>query len=316
MIVSKIDGTNCKNLLGLSIHLKQYSMTLIEYYVKYENFEIPKCKICSSDCQYRNGLLFLKTCSSSNCKKSYAKIGTPHTETSKSKIRKKRLEYLSKKSGKTAWESRASGKLSHLEQWFFNRCINRELHTKYDIVNEYSIFKYSIDFAFINEKIAVELDGKCHFVNGDERIQTDIEKDEYLIQNGWRVFRIRYDELVDSKIDELISFIGSSSAKNFDDKIYRNSEFKPLQREVELKKCGNPNCSKLHSNPKYCSKQCYGLDIRYISRLNCRKVERPSYEELKKDVWDNGYSAVGRKYGVSDNSIRKWIKYYEKGWES
>ena len=25
-----------------------------------------------------------------------------------------------------------------------------------------------------------------------------------------------------------------------------------------------------------------------------------------------GYSATGRKYGVSDNAIRKWIKYYEK----
>ena len=25
-----------------------------------------------------------------------------------------------------------------------------------------------------------------------------------------------------------------------------------------------------------------------------------------------GYSAVGRKYGVSDNAIRKWVKDYEK----
>lgn len=50
----------------------------------------------------------------------------------------------------------------------------------------------------------------------------------------------------------------------------------------------------------------------YNSALKKRIVERPPYEELKKDVWNNGYSSVGRKYGVSDNSIRKWIKYYEK----
>jgi predicted nucleic acid-binding Zn ribbon protein len=43
-----------------------------------------------------------------------------------------------------------------------------------------------------------------------------------------------------------------------------------------------------------------------------RKVERPSYEQLKKEVKESSYCAVGRKYGVSDNAIRKWIKYYEK----
>jgi ribosomal protein S27AE len=50
----------------------------------------------------------------------------------------------------------------------------------------------------------------------------------------------------------------------------------------------------------------------YESGLKRRIVERPPYEELKKDIWINGYSAVGRKYGVSDNSVRKWIKNYEK----
>lgn len=43
-----------------------------------------------------------------------------------------------------------------------------------------------------------------------------------------------------------------------------------------------------------------------------RKVERPSLEQLKKEVEELGYSATGRKYGVSDNSIRKWLKNYKK----
>jgi transposase-like protein len=42
-----------------------------------------------------------------------------------------------------------------------------------------------------------------------------------------------------------------------------------------------------------------------------RKVERPSLEQLKKEVEELGYSATGRKYGVSDNSIRKWLKSYK-----
>lgn len=43
-----------------------------------------------------------------------------------------------------------------------------------------------------------------------------------------------------------------------------------------------------------------------------RKVERPSHKQLVSDVSLLGYLATGRKYNVSDNSIRKWIKFYEK----
>jgi hypothetical protein len=40
-----------------------------------------------------------------------------------------------------------------------------------------------------------------------------------------------------------------------------------------------------------------------------RKVDkRPSYDILIKEIEEMGYSATGRKYGVSDNCIRKWIK--------
>jgi hypothetical protein len=46
-------------------------------------------------------------------------------------------------------------------------------------------------------------------------------------------------------------------------------------------------------------------------RLSRRKVERPSYEVLKAEIIKNGYSSTGRKYGVSDNAIRKWLKIYE-----
>lgn len=43
-----------------------------------------------------------------------------------------------------------------------------------------------------------------------------------------------------------------------------------------------------------------------------RKVERPPYQQLINEIFDLGYVKVGKKYGVSDNAIRKWIKTYEK----
>ena len=46
-----------------------------------------------------------------------------------------------------------------------------------------------------------------------------------------------------------------------------------------------------------------------------RKVDRPSYEVLMVDIQELGYTGTGSKYGVSDNAIRKWKKYYEKNKE-
>lgn len=43
-----------------------------------------------------------------------------------------------------------------------------------------------------------------------------------------------------------------------------------------------------------------------------RKVERPSYSILIDEIEKLGYTGAGKKYGVSDNSIRKWVKTYEK----
>ena len=48
------------------------------------------------------------------------------------------------------------------------------------------------------------------------------------------------------------------------------------------------------------------------SNKNNRKTIRPSYEQLCSDKEHMSMVAIGKKYGVSDNTIRKWIKKYKK----
>ena len=71
----------------------------------------------------------------------------------------------------------------------------------------------------------------------------------------------------------------------------------------EPKEVKPPNlCScgkKLKRSSKTC-RDCYNLSL--------RKVERPSIDILIQEVKEQNYTAVGKKYGVSDNAIRKWIK--------
>jgi transposase-like protein len=65
---------------------------------------------------------------------------------------------------------------------------------------------------------------------------------------------------------------------------------------------------------RYCSLGCvqhrpFGHGV---PRPERRKVVRPDYEQLTKEIEETSYVAVGRKYGVSDNAIRKWIRQYER----
>lgn len=45
--------------------------------------------------------------------------------------------------------------------------------------------------------------------------------------------------------------------------------------------------------------------------LSYRKVERPPYKQLLEEIEATSYLAVGRKYGVSDNAVRKWVRFYQ-----
>lgn len=49
-------------------------------------------------------------------------------------------------------------------------------------------------------------------------------------------------------------------------------------------------------------------DLEIASSIRQRRVERPSRDVLLREVKEFGFAGVGRKYGVSDNSIRKWLK--------
>jgi hypothetical protein len=67
---------------------------------------------------------------------------------------------------------------------------------------------------------------------------------------------------------------------------------------------------------RYCSQKCWGKvysqRIRGVPKPEKRKVERPSYEQLKVDLAAMSVCAVGRKYGVSDNAVRKWVRSYQR----
>lgn len=55
-------------------------------------------------------------------------------------------------------------------------------------VREYAIDVFNIDFAFVNVKLAVELDPRWH--NTGRKLKSDLRKDDFLTSEGWTVLRL------------------------------------------------------------------------------------------------------------------------------
>jgi hypothetical protein len=84
--------------------------------------------------------------------------------------------------------------------------------------------------------------------------------------------------------------------------------------EQNCVRCGSPFRPK-YKRQRYCSRECGTRWARSGIPRPTRRVDRPPYVQLVREVQAIGFSATGRRYGVSDNAIRKWIRVYERQME-
>jgi hypothetical protein len=82
--------------------------------------------------------------------------------------------------------------------------------------------------------------------------------------------------------------------------------------ERDCERCGAGFRPK-YATQRYCSQSCGSRwDRAGRPRPGARRAVRPPHAQLLREVTAVGYSATGRRYGVSDNAIRKWIRDYER----
>lgn len=187
------------------------------------------------------------------------------------------------------------------------------------------------------------IDGEQHFKT-EESIKYDEERDLYFINHGFKVYRIRWKDVCNEskkEISEFLSFLEKND--NFrkydinDCKYQKKQKKQKIYKRKKNKKCGN--CNNMISQEHKLCRNCW-IELKKVSAkkvsdkktrvgknkcIICEKLifgkkycndclprrkvmNRPSKEQLIKDVGELGYSGTGRKYGVSDNAIRKWIR--------
>jgi len=88
------------------------------------------------------------------------------------------------------------------------------------------------------------------------------------------------------------SFAGKSKKRNI----------KKRRKTICVKTCSlcKMQYDAKNATQKYCSYDCH--------KKSLRRIERPSKEQLIKELAESNFVQVGKKYGVSDNAIRKWLK--------
>ena len=213
-----------------------------------------------------------------------------HTEESKKIMREKRLVFMKNNPEKTAWRL---SNVSYPEKLCIEYIEKNSLDKKYSIVREYSVFPYFIDFAFVNEMVAVEIDGSQHLL--PERKERDDIKDELLNELGWLVIRVSEKE-IKTNINEVFNQI--------------------LSILKDKPKINNHRIGLVVKPKKYQKKERneFGFtELEIQSKFKQRKVERPPLSVLLEQTKQMGFPKTGKLYNVSENTIRKWIKAYHKG---
>lgn len=223
-----------------------------------------------------------------------------HSEETKLKMSKSRIKFLSENPDKATYVLNKFSKFPSYPEKYFLEALSGS-----DFIYKFRLFTYELDFANINLSIDLEIDGSQHKLK-EKAIEHDLKRNQKLIDNGWKVIRVYWPEfqkLNKLQKDEIINSI--KTLNPFECKAvslfgWENKNFikyENCQQKFFCENCGN-------------EKSRYGKLCRKCTNLKNRKVLRPSKEELSLLIQELSIVGIGKKFGVSDNSVRKWCVYY------
>jgi very-short-patch-repair endonuclease len=122
------------------------------------------------------------------------KIGTftgrKHSNETKDKISKSRIKYLSENPDKVPYKLNHYSKGPSYPERYWKKVFDK---LKVDYTEQYQIHTYQLDFALIEQKIDIEIDGEQHYLD-PKIIESDIRRNKYLEDLGWKIIRIRWSE--------------------------------------------------------------------------------------------------------------------------
>ena len=106
--------------------------------------------------------------------------------------------------------------------------------------------------------------------------------------------------LLRSQHAKLHAWLANGALTSESSKMNRMNSVKTKKRKPIF--CRVCDATLQYKQRQFCSKQCCDVGTRLL--------QRPSKTALASDVKNMSLLSVGRKYGVSDNAVRKWLRRY------
>ena len=119
------------------------------------------------------------------------------SEETKLKISKSMIKYLENNPEKVPYKLNHHSKGMSYPEKYFKEIFEKE---NLNFISEYPVSIYSLDFAFINNQIDIEIDGEQHYTDV-KIIKSNKKRDDYLKRNNWTVVRIRWSDY--KKLDKI-----------------------------------------------------------------------------------------------------------------
>jgi len=172
---------------------------------------------------------------------------------------------------------------SYPEKVFLDQLKKYKITEMFTIIEKLPVSKYFLDFAIVDLKVDIEIDGKQHLRN--EWLDHDKERNEYLKANGWKIYRIAFQEML-TDLNKVMAdlVIWLNDCKNNSDRFYTVGEVR--LKSIRVKK-----------------------DKAYLERLyESKRKFNISKQDLESLIKEKSMSEIGRMFGVSSNSIKKRCK--------
>jgi len=230
-----------------------------------------------------------------------------HSEETKKKISKIRRNFLKENPDKVPYLLNHHSKGMSYPEKYFEKVFRNE---NIDLVYHFRIGTYQLDFSDPARKIDIEIDGEQHYCD-NKIVKSDQRRNKYLEDRGWIVYRVRWSHYV--SMDKEIKKLIIKEVRSLISKIEISKE--EIERiKEEIKKNNKPNvCTDCNKEITKLAKRCVKCSNKILAKNN--EKERPPKEELEKMISEMSWTAIGRKYNVSDNAVRKWAKSYNIIWK-
>ena len=255
-----------------------------------------------------------------------------HSEEVKRKISEKRKSYLKQNPEKHPWKRHhkfISTPCENLKQKLKENNIYF-LEEECPVQGRY----FSADILLPDLATILEINGSQHYdrVRGLKPYYQN--RHDLIKKSGWHIIEIYYKLAYNVEFcNMIINDIKNESIIRYKEYIFSytkidkeyilddNYNFESKKITVKLKSSmSKPKLKKNESINSKCICNLCNINLKEKRANMCvqckimksRKVIRPSHNQLIEDMKTMSMVQIGKKYGVSDNAVRKWIKNYEK----